>query len=166
MQRCSIVECPDTSAPLFEQAVSLFQLIFGLQRPFCDEAERWRSILGKQKRWLLLCAIGDGRMVGFKLGYELSDTDFYSWLGGVHPDYRRHGIATLLLATQHRWCQEHGYSAIVTKTSARWDAMLRLNCHAGFAVIGTEPDRYSGFRYILRRQLAQCASRNAPTSAA
>ena len=35
----------------------------------------------------------EGEIAGFKLGYEQNDTKFYSWLGGVLPDFRGLGLA-------------------------------------------------------------------------
>ncbi|MEI8642381.1 hypothetical protein P4S68_20615 [Pseudoalteromonas sp. Hal099] len=45
------------------------------------------------KKALILVAYLEDTLVGFKIGYEQSTTQFYSWLGGVHFKYRRLGIA-------------------------------------------------------------------------
>ncbi len=80
----------------------------------------------------------DGDLIGFKLGYRLGSTLFYSWLGGVHPEYRKQGIAQQLLSDQHQWAAEHGYSRIETRTRASNSPMIVLNLKSGFEIVGFE----------------------------
>lgn len=84
--------------------------------------------------WL---AYVDGRLVGCKLGYEQKPGQYYSWLGGVHPDFRGRGIAAELMRLQHAWCTAQGYRRVRTHTYNRWRAMLLLNLQHGFDIIGT-----------------------------
>ena len=51
----------------------------------------------------------DGQPAGFKLGYQQQEKVLYSWLGGVLPAFRRHGIAQRLLVEQERWARAQGY---------------------------------------------------------
>ncbi|MFC3712387.1 GNAT family N-acetyltransferase [Sphingoaurantiacus capsulatus] len=81
-----------------------------------------------------------GRLVGFKLGYRRAPDLFYSWLGGVHPDARRQGIAARLMAAQHDWARTQGYAAVETRTRASNNAMIVLNLQSGFHVAGFEVD--------------------------
>lgn len=37
---------------------------------------------------LILTATFQGVLAGYKIGYRISDDEFYSWLGGVIPAYR------------------------------------------------------------------------------
>lgn len=48
----------------------------------------------------------NGDLVGFKLGYRRGPHMFYSWLGGVHPETRRHGVARELMVRQHQWAAD------------------------------------------------------------
>ena len=52
------------------------------------------------RRWFGLVAEDGEELLGFKLGYELEEGVFYSWLGGVLPTARRRGAARLLLHAQ------------------------------------------------------------------
>ncbi len=45
----------------------------------------------------------NGSLVGFKLGYCRRPQLHYSWLGGVHPEARRQGLARKLMIHQHEW---------------------------------------------------------------
>lgn len=55
------------------------------------------------KSTLILIARAEGRAVAYKLGYAISEREFYSWLGGVLPEYRRKGIASELRQAQEAW---------------------------------------------------------------
>lgn len=99
--------------------------------------------------WL---ALADGNVVGCKLGYERKPGHYYSWLGGVHPDFRGQGIAAELMRQQHAWCREQGYHAVRTHTYNRWRAMLLLNLRHGFDIIGTMQGAH-GLTIVLEKQL-------------
>lgn len=73
---------------------------------------------------------------GYKIGYELSPDVFYSFSGGVVPEYRRQGIARALLSEQHRIAGELGYSVVRTHTKNKYRDMLVLNIKSGFNVTG------------------------------
>ena len=76
------------------------------------------------------------RLVGFKLGYAVTSRRYYSWLGGVHPSYQRHGIARELMQRQHAWILEQGYAVIETEVRASNHAMAQLNTSCGFQAVG------------------------------
>lgn len=78
-----------------------------------------------------------GRLVGFKLGYAMTECRYYSWLGGVHPAARGAGIARQLMRLQHRWLRDRGCSQIETSTDAGNAAMARVNLREGFTECGT-----------------------------
>lgn len=98
-------------------------------------------------------AIDDGAPVGFKLGYALNRETFYSWLGGVHPQHRRRGIARALMARQHDDCRARGYRDVQTETLGTNAAMLIANLESGFEVHGTRTD-HRGLKVLLTRSLA------------
>lgn len=99
--------------------------------------------------WL---ALADGNVVGVKLGYERKPGHYYSWLGGVHPEFRGQGIAAELMRRQHAWCREQGYRSIRTHTYNRWRAMLLLNLRHGFDIIGTMQGAH-GLTIVLEKDL-------------
>ena len=59
-----------------------------------------------------IVALLDGRVVGFKLGFCDRPERFYSWMGGVHPDFRRRGIARELMRLQAQRSIRVGYTRI------------------------------------------------------
>lgn len=91
-----------------------------------------------------------GRLIGFKLGYRRGATLFYSWLGGVHPDARRQGVAQRLMTAQHAWARSRGYAQIETRTRAENRAMIIANLKGGFRIVGCEVDR-AGYLVVTQR---------------
>lgn len=78
------------------------------------------------KKALLQLVYVEGELSGFKLGYALTEDVFYSWLGGILPDFRKLGLARELLANQEAWVKQHGYHAIEVKTRNCFPAMLNM----------------------------------------
>ncbi|MGE6256982.1 GNAT family N-acetyltransferase [Heyndrickxia sporothermodurans] len=102
---------------------------------------------------LILVAMVDKKVVGYKIGYELDDEKFYSWLGGVDEQYRKHGIASKLMEIQHQYLREKNYKKVQTKTKNQWRNMLILNIKHGFDVIGTYTDDKGEPKIILEKKL-------------
>ena len=79
------------------EAVTVLSAITEFARP-ATEAEVIARLRGH--RALILVAELSGEAVGVKIGYQLSEDCFYSWLGGVAPTGRRSGVAQALLEAQ------------------------------------------------------------------
>lgn len=86
---------------------------------------------------LILIATHNEQPVAYKMGYELSHFEFYSWLGGVIPTARKNGIATQLRLAQESWAHNQGYTAISVKSMNRYPAMLQLLISSGYHDNGT-----------------------------
>ena len=97
-----------------------------------------RKIDGRD--YLALIAEGSQGPAGFKLGYGDSETVFYSWLGGVDPDYRGQGIAQALLWEQERSAAAMGHRMVRVKSMNRYPAMLHLLLSNGYLITGYEDD--------------------------
>lgn len=97
-----------------------------------DEMALQTRLRGKQP--LILVAELDEQLVGVKIGYRLSETCFYSWLGGVAPEGRCGGVAQALLETQEAWAVEHGFQELRVKSRNRFPAMLRLLLRNGYLI--------------------------------
>lgn len=100
-------------------------------------------------------ALDGKKVVGFKIGYELDESKFYSWLGGVDINYRKHGIASELMQQQHQYLKNHGYKIVQTKTMNKWRSMLILNIKNGFDVIDTYIDNKGLHKIILEKNLCE-----------
>ncbi|EOC1290366.1 GNAT family N-acetyltransferase [Cronobacter dublinensis] len=101
-----------------------------------------------------LVTYDEAQPVGFKLGYETAPGEFYSWLGGVAPAYRRDGVAQRLLEAQERWAQEHGYARLRVKTRNQFRAMLMLLIRNGYQIIELEKKgEAADYRLLLEKSL-------------
>lgn len=87
---------------------------------------------------LILIASHNKKPIAYKIGYEVSNAEFYSWLGGVDPNYRKQGVATKLLEQQELWAINHGYSAISVKSMNQYQAMLQLLISNDYQISGYE----------------------------
>ncbi|UTV27660.1 GNAT family N-acetyltransferase [Photobacterium atrarenae] len=97
-----------------------------------DEAGLQSRLQGH--RSLILIAEIEGQPVGIKIGYALSETCFYSWLGGVTAEARGYGVAQALLTAQETWMREQGYVEVRVKSRNRFSAMLRLLLRNGYQI--------------------------------
>lgn len=104
---------------------------------------------------MMLLAECEGRPVGFKIGYRVLHDTYYSAKGGVHPDYRRRGIARALLYDLMDRAREKGYRRFVYDTFPNMHAgMTILGLIEGFKVINADyNDKYQDYRLRLEKEL-------------
>lgn len=115
------------------------------------EAEYHKRLNGK--RHLILIAWDGEKPIGFKAGYEKEDY-FYSWMGGVLPEYRKMGVAQELADVQENWARKNGFKTIVFKTRNQHKGMLVFALKNGFDIIGfTEKENIAANRILLKKVL-------------
>ena len=113
-----------------EQAYSVYKRIPEFSRKI--ELEEMISRVGS--KFLSLVYKHDGQSVAFKLGYEISNTEFYSWLGGVESQYRGLGIAKQLMFKQEEWAHDNGYNIIRVKSMNRYPSMMCMLISKGYYI--------------------------------
>jgi len=138
-------ETTPLSPQRMEQMSDLSRLVFGAHR--VDDGN-WR--MTNMPDLSAFTAFVGGLMVGFKIGYAHTSTRYYSWLGGVHPEHRRQGIAVALMRLQHEWVADRGYEIVETETAQSNAGMCQLNEQSGFRVTGMRFD-HDRPRMIYRR---------------
>ena len=109
----------------------LSSLVFGSVKL---EYLQWR--MANMPDLSLFQALSDKNLVGFKAGYAMTENRYYSWLGGVHPDFLRRGIASLLMQEQHDWLRRSAYDVVETHVRQDNSAMIALNLKHGFNITG------------------------------
>lgn len=102
---------------------------------------------------LVITAMDGNKVIGYKIGYAIDCNKFYSWLGGVDMEYRKHGIASKLMEKQHQYLKDIGYEVVQTKTMNKWRSMLVLNIKNGFDVIDTYTDEKGLHKIVLEKSL-------------
>ncbi len=115
------------------EVISISNQIPEFNNPY--QAEDYES-----KFWgdhLILIAEKDNKLMGFKCGYH-RDTEtrkFYSWMGGVLPEYRESGVASMLLAEMEDWCRQHNFKILEFKTLNEHKKMLFFGIKHGFEIV-------------------------------
>jgi GNAT superfamily N-acetyltransferase len=109
----------------------------------------------KHRLFLGLVAEKDGELLGFKVGYQTDTADvFYSWMGGVRPEFRKHGIADALADFQENWAKEKGFRSVYFKTRNRFPAMISFGLSRGFKVMEVIPKGgVEDYRVVMRKEL-------------
>ncbi|WP_299494528.1 GNAT family N-acetyltransferase [uncultured Shewanella sp.] len=114
----------------FEEALSLFDSIPEFER-FSSENEMKAKLV---KGSLILVTEKAGELIGFKMGYPLNEDEFYSWLGGVRPEYRNAKCAQEMLIYQENWIKEQGYKRVKVKSMNRFSSMLCMLIRNGYDI--------------------------------
>ncbi|MEN8116403.1 MAG: GNAT family N-acetyltransferase [Bacteroidota bacterium] len=104
---------------------------------------------------VILVALHNNKAIGCKVGYDrFSDGSFYSWVGGVIPEFRKQGIAQMLNSRMEEIAKEKGYTSIVFKTRNKFIPMLQFALKNGYQVVGFEKKKQvSENRIILKKKL-------------
>lgn len=125
-----------------------FQSIFA-----ATDLEKFHSRINSAEKLLILLAFAEDKIVGFKIGYQIDSQKFYSWLGGVKSEFRKHGIAQELMNHQHDWCRKKGFQIVQTKTKNSFKPMLILNIKNGFDIIELQRNDRNEIKIVLEKNL-------------
>ncbi|MDW2878524.1 MULTISPECIES: GNAT family N-acetyltransferase [Bacillaceae] len=131
---------------MLDKILPLHASIFG-------ESGQLESKMADKPKQLVAVAACQERVIGYKMGYELEESKFYSWLGGVDEEFRGSGIASRLMEMQHEYIKRRGYRLVRTKTMNKWRDMLILNIKHGFDVMETYIDEKGMHKIILEKKL-------------
>ncbi len=133
-----------------EQAVELSKLIPEFDDPYPKE-EYVKRFSNTQSQILIACY--KSKHVGFKVGYEIDGT-FYTWMGGVLPDFRNKHIARKLAEKQQEWAKQNRFTKIKLKTRNKHKAMLHFAFSDGFIITGfEEKENINESSIILEKEL-------------
>lgn len=113
-----------------------------------------RRFLGRYNILLLVANI-EGRPVGFAAGFELKPSVFFSWLCGVHSDYRRSGVGAQLMEAMFAWAAEREYRYVRMECHNHHRPVLHMAIRSGFNIVGVrwDPDRGENL-VICEKQIA------------
>jgi len=130
----TLLEAPISGA-MASELMALSEAVFANEAPDqWIEGFRWR--LTAMPDLTVFMARVEDAWAGFKIGYAESHLRYYSWLGGVHPDYRKRGVARNLMNAQHDWLAASRFQTAETKVSQNNDAMIALNLSCGMKEVG------------------------------
>jgi ribosomal protein S18 acetylase RimI-like enzyme len=78
----------------------------------------------------------NGKIIGYGMGYFEIGKEYYFWMLGVIPEYRKQGAGKKILEEQINFAKTKGYKKFLLKTSNKYKNMLRLTISMGFDIIG------------------------------
>ncbi len=134
--------------------VELYNQVF---RPPENDAYFRRRFQGRYNVLVMLAAL-DNRPVGFCVGFELKPQVFYTWLLGVHADFRRKNIGRQLMESQNEWAGSHGYEYTRLETLNRHRSMVHLAVTLEYDMVGTRWDSmHSDLLIQFEKPLAEAA---------
>lgn len=109
----------------------------------------------RHRLYLGLVAEMEGELAGFKVGYQSDFPDtFYSWMGGVRPEFRNHGVAQALADFQENWAREKGFSKVFLKTRNRFPDMIHFGLKRGFKIIDVlSKGGVEDYRIVMSKRL-------------
>jgi len=119
-----------------------------LSSTFIEQAEGKPDLLA-------LIAHLEGNPVAYKVGFRESPGVFYSWTGGVLPDYRGEGIARRLQEYQHGILRSRSYRAVRFDTFNKFREMLLFSLRTGFAPMSLELRPENEISIKFRKDLTQ-----------
>jgi len=132
-----------------EEVIKLSQQIPEFADPY-SISEYQKRLNKKCSR--ILVAEYKGKLAGFKVGYKIND-HFYSWMGGVLPDFRQNGIAGKLADFQEEWCRKNEINIVQLKTRNKHKKMLLFALSRGFQIIGYEDKKDTKENRILLEKI-------------
>lgn len=135
-----------------EEVVALSQQIPEFDNPYGHEEYQSRL---RDTVHLIQIAEVEGEAAGFKVGYQLESGVFYSWMGGIHPDFRALGLASQMLKAQEQWASEQGYHSLKVKSRNRYATMVAMLLRHGYQIEHFEPkgDTVADHRIHLHKNL-------------
>ncbi|MBE1301210.1 MAG: GNAT family N-acetyltransferase [Alteromonadaceae bacterium] len=121
-----------------ENILSIHNAILEMNRH--QDIEQLQTRLAN-KRFISLVAELDNQLVGYKLGFWLDNHNFYSWMGGVLPQFRKINVAQSLLNEQERRVINSGGTNIQVKSMNRFKGMLIFLLKNDYQIVGYEAQK-------------------------
>jgi len=132
------------------EIVLLSKQIPEFEKPYENSEYKMRF---ENTKHLILIAYYFEKPIGFKVGYQIEDY-FYTWMGGILPNFRNRNIAKKLAQKQEEWIKENGFAKIKLKTRNKHKSMLHFALSNGFKIIGFEPnENREESRIILEKKV-------------
>ena len=134
---------------VLEELIALYHELFE-----DADTELFLSRINSNPDLFIVMARSSENLIGFKLGYALSEHTFYSWVGGVSTEYRQRGIANRLSEIQEKWAIEQGFKSLRTKSMNRFKPMMILNLKRGFEIIEVTRGKNGLTKIVFQKSLS------------
>ena len=108
-------------------------------RPQRDKAWISRRLEGRHRPMVAVARI-DNDAVGFYVGFETKPNTHQTWLIGVVPSMRRHGVGAQLMDAASEWARTEGYQFMRFEAPTRSHPVIHMALESGFDITGTRWD--------------------------
>lgn len=109
--------------------------------------------LNDNPKTFLILAYKNEILIGFKIGYPYSSDTFYSWIGGVLPEYRNQKIATVLLNLMEDYAIKSEFKKLRTKSMNQFKPMMILNLKNGFDIVKVYTNTIGQTKIVFEKKL-------------
>lgn len=133
---------------LLQKLVNIYSLIFE-DADVSFFIDRFKS----HPKIVVLLALNKTEIIGFKIGYPYNENTFYSWVGGVLPNFRQKRIASTLAKHQEQVAESQGYSKLRTKSMNRFKPMMILNLKNGFDIVQVYTNDSGQTKVVFEKKL-------------
>jgi len=103
-----------------------------------DTIEDFQERLKGKKSYLFGCYL-DGKEAGYLVGYKLNKNEFYIWMAGTIPRYRKKGVMKALMNKTEKLAKKEGYKKIKLKTRNTRRAQLINLVKRNYMFTSVEP---------------------------
>ena len=112
---------------------------------------KWFEKAKSQKNLCVVTARikGSEQPVGFKVGFQVEDNEFYTWLGAVEKQYRNLSIAKEMQIFFEKSLAPLGYKSLKTKSNHQWIEQMCANLKNGFHIISVNDQQEVLFQKFL-----------------
>ncbi len=97
-----------------EEALKIFPKIIEFDRKEAGTVDYCKNRL-KNLNNIILASYIENNIVGYLIGHEKAG-NFYCWVVGVDPNYRRKGIFTAMMKKFEEYAKKQGYKKVTLKT--------------------------------------------------
>ena len=120
----------NTNTSSIEQLITIYSSVF-------EDADShfFKERFKAHPKIISILAFDNDMLIGFKVGYPYNNDTFYSWVGGVLPNYRQKGIANELAIQQETIAKSQGFKKLRTKSMNQYKPMMILNLKRGFDIV-------------------------------
>ena len=136
------------SKKLLDEILEVYKSIFDDYK-----LDFFKSRIHKKEDLLIVLCYFSNNIVGFKIGYRYSETTFYSWVGGVQPNFRQKGIAKQLAKIQEEKAIAKGYQKLRTKSMNKFKPMMILNLKNGFNIVQVYTNDVGQTKVVFEKEL-------------
>ena len=143
-----ITVCGFLKDKIYREMVELYSELFN-----DSDLDFFKQRIEEHSKLLSVLAYSKNQLIGFKVGYPYDYKTFYSWIGGVLPNYRQRGVGTQMAKIQEDFAKSDGFKKLRTKSMNSYKAMMILNLKNGFDITTVYTNTKGQTKIVFEKEL-------------